>query len=329
MRTGERRDLAVVTVNWNGWRHTLNCLSALKLSAGVEWRLFIVDNGSTDGSPERLSGLGENVTLICSPRNGGWTGGNNLGVQQALREGFEHILLLNNDANVRPETLAAFMAAQGLPQAQGAILGGVLRSETGEEESQAGSRLRPETGLVQWISLAELGAPSGDGLLPTATVCGGALFAHRSVFEAVGPFDDDFYLYYDESDWCLRAAGKGRRCWVADRAVVHHVGLASTGGKESPIFNYFITRNSLLFGERHCSGRQRTQIARNVLGALRRDARSAPGGFGPLRIFAGGDAGMRARRRGLIDYAARRFGDCPQSIRRLQEEWRSARPSLA
>src|SRR5688572_9260083 len=85
--------VAVVTVNWNGWRNTLDCLAALRRTRDVSWRLIIVDNASTDGSAEKLSGLGEDVVLIRSDRNRGWTGGNNLGVEYALREGFGHIFL--------------------------------------------------------------------------------------------------------------------------------------------------------------------------------------------------------------------------------------------
>ncbi|WP_309646290.1 glycosyltransferase, partial [Phenylobacterium sp.] len=72
--------VAVVTVNWNGWRDTLACLAALRGSRGAAWRLIIVDNASTDDSRSHLSDLGDDVTTLWAPTNGGWTGGNNIGV---------------------------------------------------------------------------------------------------------------------------------------------------------------------------------------------------------------------------------------------------------
>lgn len=311
--------VAVTTVNWNGWRHTLECLAALRRSRGVDWHLIIVDNASTDESAAHLSDLGDDVTTIWSTTNGGWTGGSNLGVEYALEAGYEHILLLNNDAFVEPDMLAQFMAAHA--RAPDAILGGVLKSEDGLSEGLAGSRMNPATGIPQWLPLAELGT-SNDGLLPTTSVVGGALFAHRDVFEAVGPFDDDFYMYYDETDWCTRAAKAGRRAFIAERATLRHVGAGSTGGTDSPLVTYFLTRNSLLFVERYASFRQRWAVWRIVLGRIRMDARAAGARWWPLALLRPVDPCHRARIRGLMDYVLRKFGDCPPVIRTLQQVWR-------
>jgi GT2 family glycosyltransferase len=101
--------IAVITVNWNGWRNSLACLKALRTSVGPDWHLFLIDNASQDDSLTYLSDLGADVTLIRSPTNGGWTGGNNIGVQRALEVGHEFLFLLNNDALVMPDTLSFLM----------------------------------------------------------------------------------------------------------------------------------------------------------------------------------------------------------------------------
>lgn len=322
MTRAQAGEVAVVTVNWNGWRLTLECLAALRRSRGVAWRLIIVDNASTDESVEALSALGDDVILIKAPSNGGWTGGNNLGVAHALELGFEHILLLNNDANVEPDTLSAFLRAQAEPAAQGAILGGVLSGVGDLSEAQGGNTVNPRTGLRDWLTLGETERGAHGPLRPTVSVCGAALFAHRSVYEDVGEFDDAFYLYFDETDWCARAVGKGHVCWIVENAVVGHVGLATTGGRDAPIFNYFMARNSLLFTERHATRGQWFQLLRILLGSLRLEARRLGPRPWPLALVRADDLVLRARRRGVLDYLTRRFGDCPASIRRLQEDWR-------
>lgn len=296
--------VAVVTVNWNGWRDTLACLDALRATRDASWRLFIVDNASTDDSLSHFVDLGDEVTCLPSPTNGGWTGGNNVGVAHALRAGYQQILLLNNDACVEPGTLAAFLA--GALRAPKAILGGVLCDETGVE-IQSGFRLHPPTGLPRWTPTPTMTAVD-DGLLAASMVCGAALFARADVFDAIGPFDDAFYLYNDEADWCVRGAKAGHPSLVVADARLRHSRYGSTGGDDSPLVAYFRTRNGLLFAERHATLVQRLRAAKNFA----------------ARAFAAGDRTARARRRGLLDYLLRRFGDCPEVIRRLQDDWRSA-----
>ena len=67
--------VAVVVINWNGWRHSLSCIESLRRSQDTDWRLYLVDNASTDESLSHLTDLGDNVVVIRSPKNGGWTGG--------------------------------------------------------------------------------------------------------------------------------------------------------------------------------------------------------------------------------------------------------------
>lgn len=306
--------VGVVTVNWNGWRDTLACLEALRTTRGVAWRLYIVDNASTDDSREHLSNLGDDVTLISSPVNGGWTGGNNTGISHALAAGHEHILVLNNDAFVQPDTLAAFLAAHA--DAPDAILGGVQRTDDGSLKGAVGNRRNPRTGVMTWLPIEELGPPQ-NGLVATASVIGTALFVHRRVYQAIGPFDDDFYLYYDESDWCMRGAKLGHASFVVERAGIRHIGAASTGGRSSPLVTYFMTRNSLLFVQRHGTWRQLLTLARTIVGGILRDTRAAEHGISTA------DVQVRARVRGVLDYMLRRFGDCPASVRQMQQDWRS------
>lgn len=316
--------VGVVTINWNGWQDTLACLDALRTSRGVSWHLFIVDNASSDDSLAHLSDLGDDVTLIASPTNDGWTGGNNNGIRRAFADGYEHILVLNNDAFVAPDTLAEFLAAHD--HAPNAVLGGIQRLEDGRLKGVAGNRRNPRTGVMTWLSLEDLG-PSENGMVPTAAVIGTALFAHRRVFEHVGMFDDDFYLYYDESDWCARAAKLGHPSFTAERAAIRHIGAASTGGRASPIVTYFLTRNSLLFVQRHGTPRQLLELTRVVLGDIRKDARAAARGPWWASLLRTPDPQLRAKIKGVLDYALRRFGDCPASVRRMQQDWRSAQPA--
>src|SRR5438105_7672117 len=95
----------VVVLNWNGWRDTARCLASLRASSYPRLHVVVVDNGSTDGSPQRLAPLldapwGE---LVEAGRNLGFTGGVNIGLRLVLERGADYAFLLNNDATVAPD----------------------------------------------------------------------------------------------------------------------------------------------------------------------------------------------------------------------------------
>lgn len=307
--------VAVVTINWNGWRDTLDCLSALRTSDGVDWHLFIVDNGSTDGSLQHLKGLGSDVTLIETGVNEGWTGGNNVGVRCALQRGYPHVFLLNNDAFVRPDTLKSLLAAGDVYGAAGGrpVLGPVHKGLSSSDFDFSLAVADPKTGVPEWKS--DRGDRSLEGpVVATAYIPGAALFAHRDHFDQIGLFDDRFFLNFDDTDWCFRGRAKGADTLLVNRAMIDHVGSASIGGRLSPLQTYFMTRNRLLFAEKHCTVPQRLGLLRwNVWQArqLLKD-RGSDGAWARLTESKGT---MMAFRHGIRDYAMRRFGDCGAEIR--------------
>lgn len=124
-------------------------MAALRRSCNADWHLFIVDNASTDDSVERLTGLGDDVSLIRSPTNGGWTGGNNLGIEAALSARYDWLFILNNDAFVEPDTLellpaeaTAQAAREGWP-----VLGPIHRGSHASDYDFIGSATDPRTGI--------------------------------------------------------------------------------------------------------------------------------------------------------------------------------------
>jgi len=308
--------IAVVTINWNGWRHTLDCLHALRASEGASWHLYLVDNASTDDSREHLRGLGPDVTLIEAATNGGWTGGNNLGLREALTAGHEHIFILNNDAFVEPDTLARLLAVSAAfsAEARRPILGPIHRgSSTRDYDFHAAAR-DPKTGIPAWIPAGELGSRLDRPLIETAYISGAAIFAHRHHFETIGLLDDRFYLNFDDTDWCRRAEKAGFPLLMVRDAAIRHIGSASIGGRYSPLQTYFLTRNRLLFADKHCSPIERLRLFRRCLWQARELAGKGSGWW-PSRLMRIEDGPPAAFRRGLRDYLLRRFGDCPPEIR--------------
>jgi GT2 family glycosyltransferase len=307
--------VAVITVNWNKCEMTLACVGALQSGSLRPDEVYIVDNASTDGSLDHFERLPDGVTLIANPVNAGWAGGNNAGVKRALADGHDFIFLLNNDAILDPhalETLAdiyppagesVLLPVFGVPERLSNGTFGFVTAEVSED-----------TGVPHWFhGGAEL--KLFEALTPTSYVHGAALFTHRSVFERVGGFDERFFLCFDDTDWSCRARRMGHSLLVARDAAITHDGSASMGGFASPLTIYFMTRNRLLFAEKHCTLPQRQALGRSYDSYLRENASK----HGERAV---------AFRRGVDDYLARRFGDCPQEIRTLAQTVPAAEASV-
>lgn len=100
----------IIILNWNGLENTLECLASVSKLAYPFRQTIIVDNGSTDGSPDRLRTAYPHLTLIEHGVNLGYTGGNNAAMQYAMAHGADYVWLLNNDAVVEPDSLSALVA---------------------------------------------------------------------------------------------------------------------------------------------------------------------------------------------------------------------------
>jgi GT2 family glycosyltransferase len=328
---GNIMSVGIVTVNWRQWELTHACLSSVRKSNYRDAHCYIVDNASGDGSLDHLAQLGDDVTLIANPTNAGWAGGNNAAIPHVLRDGHDFVLLLNNDALLALDALDALISAHEEIMAEGSnqapILGAAERRHDGEYGFLQAT-LHASTGIPA-LSTAIDDAAREMALLPTAYANGAALFCHRSVFEAIGLFDRRFFLYYDEADWCFRAARRKHPIRSVLAAEIYHEGGATTGGVQSPLHVYFTTRNCLLFAEKHSSARQRAALARDYAWM----AREYGGGRGrfdwPLRFLRDHDPAVVAFRHGVRDYLLRRFGNCPAIIRALGSQHVDQAPAEA
>jgi GT2 family glycosyltransferase len=311
--------IAVVTVNWNGWQNSLACLEALRAGTGPDWHFFLVDNASQDDSLAHLSDLGKDVTLIKSPINGGWTGGNNIGVKRALDNGHQFIFLLNNDAFVEPDTLSVLMTHFSKDAERMPVLGPVHKDPGRQQYNFLGAAADAATGL--WMRPTE-GSQTSDlnESFETSWIKGAGIFIHRRHFEKLGLFDDRFFLNFDEIDWCYRARKAGYPLLMVRDAIINHVGYVSMGETTSPMQTYFMKRNGLLFAEKHLSNAQRVALLRKYWWDARDIPRNVPRRLWLLHFLVARSSPTRAFRRGMLDYLFRRFGDCPAVVRQWQRD---------
>src|SRR3990172_7762179 len=117
----DRPFVYIVVVNWNGWQHTVRCLDSLRRLDYPNYRVIVVDNGSTDGSRERIRAAHPDTELVEAEKNFGFGGGANIGIRAALDSGTDYVWVLNNDIVVEPHTLDELISVAGSRSGVGVV----------------------------------------------------------------------------------------------------------------------------------------------------------------------------------------------------------------
>ena len=245
-RAGAGCPVLVVIVNYRSSAMAVDCLASLEaeLEAIPGSRAALVENASGEGG-ELASALDDRgwrdwVELIEAERNGGFASGNNRAIVPALvgEEVPRYVLLLNPDTYIRPGAvgeLLAFMDAKPEVGIAGSRLEGpdgspqrsAFRFPSVLGELEGGLRLGIASALLRrWIVAPPV--PEGEQPRPTDWVAGASMIVRREVFEAIGPMDEGYFMYFEEVDFCRRALDAGWPCWYVPRSrVVHLVGQSS------------------------------------------------------------------------------------------------------
>jgi GT2 family glycosyltransferase len=250
----------VVIVNWKLPDDTLACVASLLADGVPPAHIHVVDNGSADGSAERLAReLAEGVVLLHSAVNMGFAGGNNLAISAALDAGAQWVLLLNNDTVVRPGLFAALAAAQRLAPDVRLWSPLILFHDDPGTVWAVGDRWVAGTLATRslWRNQPRPEDPPDVVRVNSLTAC--ALLVHAEVFRAVGLLDERHFMYGEDSDFCLRAERAGFTLACAMRGEVLHKVSRSTG-PQSPLQRTWRIGNMARLYRRHARGLQRPMM---------------------------------------------------------------------
>ncbi len=220
--------VAVVLVNYGGWQDTLACLKSLYQAATPLLHVVVVDNASPNDSLAHLTAAQQQASkygafqLVASPRNTGFSGGNNTGIAWALQQPIspEYIWLLNNDTTVNTDTLPQLVRQARATQG---IVGSVLRYPEGTFQ-QGGIRLNPWTGQLR----GQLETTLKPGL-PVDAVSGASMLIPTPVIRKVGLLPEAYFLYVEDVAYCLMAKQAGVSVTICPQSTVWHEEGGSTG----------------------------------------------------------------------------------------------------
>lgn len=233
-------DLSIIILNYNTKNLLRECLRALRLARPeIKMEILVIDNDSADGSAAMVLSEFPEARLIRAPRNLGYAGGNNLGIKSAVGR---YIMIMNPDILVFPGSLESFLSFMEANPGVG-IAGPQLINPDGSIQYSCYRFQTPFTPLYRRTAIGLL--PFGrravkDYLMEDFDhrsvsdvdwLLGGALLVRRSALETVGLLDENFFMYFDDTDWCRRFWENGWRVAYAPVSrFVHFHQRHSQGG---------------------------------------------------------------------------------------------------
>ncbi|HUN57664.1 MAG TPA: glycosyltransferase family 2 protein [Candidatus Binataceae bacterium] len=291
-------DIAVVIVTYKCAALTIESLrsvAAERSGAGLQIRAIVVDNASGD-APSVAEAIESNdwgswISLVTAPKNGGFAYGNNLGIARAYEDHVpSYIYLLNPDAQVRPraiEILARFLEAHpevGIAGSSFETLDGsdwpfAFRFPTLMSEMLHGMELSMLMRLFKrWVVAQQMTKVSQ----PIDWICGASMLIRPAVFESIGGMDENYFLYFEETDFCYRAKKAGFATWyVPESRVMHMIGQTTTvtdvttGPKRLPSYWFESRRRyfAMTYGIGHAIGIDIVVLLAGLIGLVKRAAR--------------------------------------------------------
>ncbi len=236
----------IILVNWNNWKDTSQCLVSLGGLDYPDYRVLLLDNGSVDGSVQRIRESFPEVETVELGANLGFAKGNNVGIRVALERGAEFVWLLNNDTTVNSLTLRALLTTAERDPRVGAV-GSAIYSFTQRERLQVWGG-----GHINFLLGRSVCFQRHVGNERVQYITGASLFLRRQAVEQVGLLDEEFFMYWEDADYCFRLRRSGWRLAVAADSKVWHREQGSVG-KKSVLMDAYFNRSAVHFFRKYAT----------------------------------------------------------------------------
>jgi hypothetical protein len=243
---------AVIILNWNSREMTADCIRSILAMDATKYDIMVVDNGSRDGSVSYLRNEFPNVTVFPQDNNLGFAAGCNIGMRHALAEGFEYILLINNDTAVDSGFLSALLEEAQREPGAAIVSPKIYFYDFPDRLWWAGGEFSTWIGIPEHVGRkrSDIGDYDSSGPIDWATGC--AALIRCDALKQVGLFDEKLFGNGEDLDLSLRMRKAGYRIWFAPRAKVWHkegIDYRKNAGEHTRIFTG--TRNLLWIMHRH------------------------------------------------------------------------------
>jgi GT2 family glycosyltransferase len=295
------KKIGLVTVNYNTEEDTHAFLKSLEKvkTSNCLLDIIIIDNGSE--KIFKLEKPANNITLIRSEKNTGFSGGFNIGIKKALNRGNEYIVIINNDTMPDPDFIENLTDALERSPKIGVVVPKIYFTKGHEfhkdkyKKEELGKILWFAGGSIDWDNVKSIhrGLDQVDHgqynvFEKTDFATGCCLLVRREVLEKVGLFDERYFLYYEDADLNERIKRAGFLIYYVPDALLYHNNASSSGGAGKALHDYFLTRNQMLFGMRYAPFKSKIALIKQSLRFLL--------------------TGRPFQKRGIFDYYFKKFG---------------------
>ncbi len=302
---------AIITVNYNGEQDVFDCLQSLyKLSLrDISLTIYVIDNHSKKENTYHLEETLKTFTdpkqiktvLLKNAENLGFSGGNNVGIREAVSAGNEYSILLNNDTYVAKDLVEKLILAADAHGDAGIIAPKIYFAPGYEyhkdrySEKEKGKVIWYAGGIMDWKNLigshrgvdeVDHGQFDDEELTHSATGC--CMLIKREVIKKIGLLDEKYFMYFEDNDFSMRAKKAGFAILYTPKPVVWHKNASSSGGSGSQLQEYYLTRNRLLFGINYAPLRTKISLIKESFRLLQK--------------------GSLWQKRGVIDFYIRKLG---------------------
>jgi GT2 family glycosyltransferase len=246
----------IIIVNFNGWQDTLECLTSLQTLSYKNYGVIVVDNASQNESVEKIKQHSPQHMLIESSSNLGFSGANNLGIREAQAREASYVWLLNNDTVVETSALSALVDKMELEPGLG-MVGSTLIFYADQNciQARAGGSYHKWTGFTFHLGEGE-DVPSPVNIADIEKkldyIVGASLLVRENLLQKIGLMPEQYFLYYEDVDWGLRAKAVSKLGYAPDSRVYHKVGssIGTTQAQQDPKkrfrAEYYSVRSRLL-----------------------------------------------------------------------------------
>jgi len=216
--------VSIIVLNWNGLEDTIECLESLKKITYPNYEVIVVDNGSEGNDAQALQEkFGDYIYMIKNNRNYGYTGGNNIGIKYVLAHSQpDYLLILNNDVVVAPDFLNHLVEAIDADASIGIAGPKVYYYDFPNRIQSAGAKINMRKGHIHSIGIKQVDVGQYDAQQEVGYIAGCCLLVKNEVIQKVGLFDESYFCYWDEVDYCVRATRSGYKVVYIPKGKIWH-----------------------------------------------------------------------------------------------------------
>lgn len=240
--------LYVIILNYNGYDDTTECIKSVLQSTYHPLEILIVDNASADESVSKLHERFPEISLLKMKQNLGYAGANNRGIEWSLENGTEYICLLNNDIKVEKDCFSILV--EKIKKKKYALVGPATLFWDDGLVHTTGLKFNFYKGEAELLNFKKEVEDIQEENINCDYLEGTCLVFSKELFKKAGYLSEDYFLYYEETDWCCRIKRMGMSVLCIPKAKLWHKGSASVK-KVTGLKQYFDIRNRIMFEKRN------------------------------------------------------------------------------